>query len=221
LQVLGFDLRGLSVTAPHKGAALAVAGAASPLAEAVGAANTLTWNQGVWEAENTDPEGIMGALASRRMTVEGLSVAVLGAGGAGRAAVFSLSHAGARVVLFNRGVERGRRMADQLRVPFTPLTELDPSRFDLLIHATTLGRHEEDELPFDPRFLHRDTVVMDLVYKESGPTRLVEEVRAHGVRAIDGRELLLHQAVSQFRLMTGEELPLEDGREILGLDGGV
>jgi 3-dehydroquinate dehydratase/shikimate dehydrogenase len=221
LQVLGLDLRGLSVTAPHKGAALAVAGAASPLAETVGAANTLTWNQGVWEAENTDPEGIMGALASRRMTVDGLSAAVLGAGGAGRAAVFSLSHAGARVVLFNRGVERGRRMADQLQVPFTPLAELDPSRFDLLIHATALGRDEEDELPFDPRFLHRDTLVVDLVYKESGPTRLVEEVRAHGVQAIDGRELLLHQAVSQFRLMTGEELPLEDGREILGLEDGV
>ena len=59
LQVLGFDLRGLSVTAPHKAAALAVAGAASPLAETVGAANTLTCNEGVWEAENTDPEGIM------------------------------------------------------------------------------------------------------------------------------------------------------------------
>lgn len=163
----------------------------------------------------------MGALASRRMTVDGLSAAVLGAGGAGRAAVFSLCHAGARVVLFNRGVESGRRMADQLQVPFTPLAELDPGRFDLLIHATALGRDEEDELPFDPRFLHRDTVVVDLVYKESEPTRLVEEVRAHGGRAIDGRELLLHQAVSQFRLMTGEELPLEDGREILGLEGGV
>jgi 3-dehydroquinate dehydratase/shikimate dehydrogenase len=221
LEVLGFDLRGLSVTAPHKGAALAVAGAASPLAETVGAANTLIWNQGVWEAENTDPEGIMGALASRRMTVDGLSAAVLGAGGAGRAAVFSLSRAGSRVVLFNRGVERGRRMAAQLRVPFAPLAELDPSRFDLLIHATALGRDEEDELPFDPRFLHRDTLVVDLVYKESGPTRLVEEVRAQGVKAIDGRELLLHQAVSQFRLMTGENLPLEDGRRILGLEGGV
>ena len=63
--------------------------------------------------------------------------------------------------------------------------------------------------------------MVDLVYKESGPTRLVEEVRAHGIQAIDGRELLLHQAVSQFRLMTGEDLPLKDGREILGLEGGV
>ena len=48
-----------------------------------------------------------------------------------------------------------------------------------------------------------------------------EEVRAQGVQAIDGRELLLHQAVSQFRLMTGEDLPLEVGREVLGLEGGV
>jgi shikimate 5-dehydrogenase len=150
-----------------------------------------------------------------------MSAAVLGAGGAGRAAVFTLSHAGARVVLFNRGVERGKRMAAQLQVPFSPLAELDQSRFDLIIHATALGRDQEDELPFDPRFLHRDTLVVDLVYKESGPTRLVEEVRAHGVKAIDGRELLLYQAVSQFRLMTGEDLPLEAGREILGLEGGV
>jgi 3-dehydroquinate dehydratase/shikimate dehydrogenase len=221
LQVLGFDLGGLSVTAPHKGAALAVAGAASPLAETVGAANTLTCNQGVWEAENTDPEGIMGALASRRVTVDGLSAAVLGAGGAGRAAAFALSRAGARVVLFNRGVERGRRRAAELRVPFTPLSELDPSRFELLIHATALGRDEEDELPFDLRFLRPETLVVELVYRDSGPTRLVREARECGGRAIDGRELLLYQAVSQFRLMTGEELPLADGHEILGLESSV
>lgn len=221
LQVLGFDLRGLSITAPHKRAALAVSGAASPLAETVGAANTLICTEGVWEAENTDPEGIMGALARRELVVEGLSVAVLGAGGAGRAAVFALSRAGARVRLFNRGVERGQRMADQLRVPFTPLEELDPSRFDLLVHATALGRADDDELPFDPGSVRADSLVVDLVYRASGPTRLVEQVRAHGGRAIDGREVLLYQAVSQFRLMTGAELPLAEGLEILGLEEGV
>ena len=58
--------------------------------------------------------------------------------------------------------------------------------------------------------------VVDMVYGPR-PTRLVREVRARGVVAVDGREVLLHQALDQFRLMTGVELPEPLAREILGL----
>ncbi len=60
---MGLPLRGLSVTAPFKEAALAVAGAESPRAGLIGAANTLVWNQDVWEAEATDPDGVVAAAA--------------------------------------------------------------------------------------------------------------------------------------------------------------
>src|SRR4030095_3950665 len=65
LDVLGLPLTGLSVTAPFKEAALAMAGASSPLAERVQSANTLLLNDGVWEAETTDPEGVVQTLLAR------------------------------------------------------------------------------------------------------------------------------------------------------------
>ena len=60
------------MTTPFKEAALAVAGAESPLAGLIGAANTLVWNQGVWEAEATDPDGVVLPLRDRGMDIEGL-----------------------------------------------------------------------------------------------------------------------------------------------------
>src|SRR6185295_18877698 len=113
-EVLGYPLRGFSVTAPFKEAALAVSGAESPLAALIGAANTLVCHDGVWEAEATDPDGVVLPLADRAITVEGAEAAVVGAGGAGRSAVAGLVRAGARVTLFNREAERGKLSAKHL-----------------------------------------------------------------------------------------------------------
>ncbi|HEX6203703.1 MAG TPA: type I 3-dehydroquinate dehydratase [Thermoanaerobaculia bacterium] len=213
---LGMALDGLSVTAPHKRAALAVGGAASPLAESIGAANTLVRREGVWEAESTDPAGVIGPLAERGVALAGRRAVIVGAGGAGRSAVVGLLHAGARVTLANRGSERGEAAAAALGVPFVPLAGLDPAAFDLVVHATSLGRSPDDPPPFDVARLAPGAVLVDLVYGE-GPTALVTAARERGLTAVDGREVLLHQALGQFRLMTGRELPLDVGRRVLGL----
>ncbi len=218
LGFLGFPLEGLAVTAPYKEIALAVAGATSPLAERIGSANTLVRRSGVWEAETTDAEGVREALEKRGIALRGRRAAVLGAGGAGRAAGFGLARAGVRVTLVNRGEERGQRAAAELGLDFLALDELDAGRFDLLVNATPLGRDAEGELPFDPEALAPGATVIDLAYLDGAPTRLVAAARAAGRTAIDGREVLLAQAIPQFRLMTGRRLPADLGREILGLD---
>jgi 3-dehydroquinate dehydratase/shikimate dehydrogenase len=219
LEAIGLPIRGLSVTAPFKEPALAVAGAESPLAGLIGAANTLVWNQGVWEAEATDPDGVVLPLRDRGLTMEGLESAVVGAGGAGRSAAAGLANAGASVTVFNRTPERGRSAADRLKLPYLPLADLDPSRFDLLVNATSLGRGGEDEpLPFDIERLKPGAVVIDLVYLMDRPTRLLTEVARRGGVAIDGREVLIDQARGQFRMMTGRELPLDLARRVAGLE---
>ncbi len=219
LPELGFELKGLSVTAPHKEVALAVAGASSPLAERIGSANTLVCNQGVWEAETTDPEGVLGPLRSRGWSPRGKTVAVLGAGGAGRAAAFALSQGGATVCLVNRDAERGQRVSLELALEPLSWGDFEPRRFDLVVHATPLGLAEADETPFDASGLRRDAVVMDLVYRKEGPTRLVREARERGCTTVDGREVLLAQAMPQFRLMTGREMPAGPARQLLDLAG--
>jgi 3-dehydroquinate dehydratase/shikimate dehydrogenase len=145
LEVLGLPIHGLSITAPFKAAALAVAGAESPLAGLVGGANTLVLRQGVWEAESTDPEGVVEPLRERGIEIEGRTAAVVGAGGAGRAAAVGLSRAGARVTLFNRSAERGERAAEELGLECRPLGELAVAlgEFEMVVNATPVGRGGE------------------------------------------------------------------------------
>lgn len=218
LPALGWPLRGLAVTAPHKEVALAVAGAASPRASSIGAANTLILNDGVWEAESTDPEGVLEPLRRRGVVLEGAKVAVVGAGGAGRSAVVGLHAAGARLTLVNRDEDRGRRAAHDLAIPFEPLGGFDPGSFEVIVQATSLGRHADDPLPFDPGRLSPGAVVVDLVYGEK-PTPLLTAIAARGGRVIDGREVLLDQAAEQFLRMTGRKLPRAVAREALRLPG--
>ena len=214
---LGLPLEGLSVTAPHKDVAFAVAGATSPLADRLQAVNTLRRRGGVWEGESTDAEGVVAALAARGVPVRGRRTAVVGCGGAGRAAALGLALAGARVEIVNRGSERGLAAAQALGLPFVPLAGLDPARYELLVHATPLGRAAADESPLAVDRLATGAVVVDLVYGEA-PTRLVEEARRRGLPAVDGREVLLRQAAPQFLAMTGRPLPLEVAARALGLE---
>lgn len=217
LEELGFRLRGLSVTTPYKRIASAVGGACSPLVEWLGSANTLICREGVWEAESTDGEGVSAPIEHHLGSVTGEQAVVMGAGGAGRAAVVALRDLGAEVTLVNRGEERGKRAAKELRVPYRRLEGFDPQGTRILVHATPLGRAADDPLPIDPGRLDKEAMVIDLVYLPEEETRLVREARATGRLAIDGREVLVGQAVSQFRLMTGHQMPYEEAMETVGL----
>ncbi len=218
LEQIGMPLQGLSITTPHKESALAVSAAPSPRAELIGAVNTLVSNDGVWEGESTDPEGVVLPLRARRIDFPSRRAAVVGAGGAGRAAAEGLAVAGAQVTLVNRDAERGQQAATLLKLPFIPLEELRPAPFDLIVNATSLGRQAGDPLPFAVDGLAPETVVVDLVYTEE-PTPLLRAARERGLATVDGREVLVHQALGQFRWMTGREMPLATALRIVGLDG--
>ena len=218
LERLGMPLAGLSVTMPHKEIALAVAGASSPLAARVRAANTLVRRRGVWEAENTDPEGVVRALEARGMTVGGRLVLVAGTGGAGRSAAVGLARAGATVELANRTASRGLEVAERLDMPLVDLEDLDEARYDVLVNATPLGRRAQDPLPFDLERARRGATVLDMAYSGEQTTALVAGAAARGLKVVEGREILLGQAGSQFRMMTGLDMPLPEARRLLGLE---
>ena len=216
LNALGIPLWGLSVTAPYKEVALSVATVSSPRAQHIGAANTLVLRGDQWQAAATDPEGVVLALRHAGVEIPGAAAAVVGCGGAGKAAAVGLQQAGAKVTLVNRGEERGHKAAVELRLPFVPLAELDPARFQILVQATSLGSRDDDPLPFDPAAIAPGASVVDMVYGAE-PTPLIRQVRAARGVGVDGLEVLLHQALDQFRLMTGCQLEEPLAREILGL----
>ncbi len=211
---LGMPLRGLTVVSPHKEAALAVAGPKCPMVRRAGSSNILFWMNGTWTAETTDPEGVLLILRERGIPVKRKRAAVVGCGGAGRPVAAALDQAGAEVTLVNRGSERGQLAVSLLGLPFVPLSELKVDGFSIVVHATPVGR-DDNQLPFAIDRLSEDAVVVDLVYG-SKPTPLVTGTRSLGRVAIEGREVLLTQVLHQFQLMTGRHMPKVLARQVLG-----
>lgn len=199
---------GLSVTLPHKEAALRLADSAAPSARAVGAANTLVVREGRLEAHNTDGVGLLSALAGQGVTLKGARVLVLGAGGAARAAVQAAQASGAACVwVSNRTPERAQRLADAFGAVAVPTSGLAPllQDVDVLLQASAAGlsRPTESALPVGC-VLHPRLTVLEMVYQPL-ETLLLRDARASGARGVDGLWMLIHQALEQCRLWTGVE----------------
>jgi 3-dehydroquinate dehydratase/shikimate dehydrogenase len=205
LRELGLPLRGLSVSGPLKEVALHVADVVSPVARTAGAANALTRRGGRWRAATTDASAVTAVLRWAGVSPAGRPAAVVGCGGAGRAAAVALREAGAAVTMVNRGETRGRLAADLLGLPFTPLKAFRPTGPALVVHAT--GLHTG--LPFPVDGLAPGAAVLDMVCPPDGPSALVTAARERGLRAVDGRRLRAVEAAHQFRLMTGRPMPPE------------
>jgi shikimate dehydrogenase len=205
LAVAGF--RGINVTIPHKEAALALATDPTPRAAAIGAANTLIFEPDgrIW-ADNTDAPGLIEALP---LAPAGRTALVLGAGGSARAAVWALRDAGAAEVrIWNRTAERARALAADLGGVAVELA----APADLLVHATASGLDPGEDafkpLPIDADDVTSYECVVDLVYRDT-ETPLVQAARAHRVRVVSGRELLVRQGALSFELFTGRRAPIE------------
>ena len=201
---LGLSLGGLTVTAPYKEAALALAHSRSAPAVAAGSANLLLRRNGGWRAETTDPQGVLDAVAARGIPVRGVAAVVVGAGGAGRAIAGALKEAGALVTLANRSTSAGRLAARRLGLRFVPLARLRPADYALVINATPVGTDGVSSL-IDPRALNATAVVVDLGYGRS-VTPLVAGARARGLTVIDGLEVLDHQVRHQYERMAEADM---------------
>jgi shikimate dehydrogenase len=203
----GVGFAGANVTIPHKEAALALADEATGRARAIGAANTLTFEEdGRIHADNTDAPGLIDALPH---DPAGQRALVLGAGGSARAAVWALLDAGAvEVMVWNRTRERAERLCAELggRV----VDRAEPA--DLLVHATSVGLRPGED-PFKLLPLGADDVrgyacLVDLVYG-TGPTGLIAAARAAGVEVVGGLEILVRQGARSFERWTGRPAPLD------------
>jgi shikimate dehydrogenase len=199
---------GANVTIPHKERALALS-TPDPRARAVGAANTLWYDNNELRSTNTDIEGFIDNLDACAPGWDAAADAlVLGAGGSSRAVVFGLIERGIRRVhLANRTISRARLLADQFGACVDPVAwdaidDLLPST-GLLVNTTSLGMQGQPALEIDVGRLPADAVVADLVYVPLH-TALLSAARARRLRTADGLGMLLHQAVRGFELWFGQ-----------------
>jgi shikimate dehydrogenase len=218
LRALGFA--GLSVTVPHKEQVMDCIDEIDPVAQRIGAVNTLLfWHKpGGTEVTvrgfNTDWLGSNLALAEKMNLAES-KVLVIGAGGAAKAVCFGLVESGAEVIITNRTAEKGRELADWLGCAFVSSDQLAAVHADGLVNTTSVGMEPHaDGIAIAPELLHHFSVVMDIVYAPL-QTRLLQEATKAGCQTIDGLSMLQYQAAVQLKIWTGEQVPQDVLRQAL------
>ena len=218
------NFSGFSVTIPHKQNALNFArvnqGFVEPLAEKIGAVNTLIISRdGKLSAYNTDYSAALDAITStlgiNRDGLKDLPVAVIGAGGVARAIVAGLSDAGAKIKIYNRTVTRGEKLAAEFNCDFAPLVDLPNIDAKLLINCTSLGMYPNvDVTPVPEECLKRDMAVFDTVYNPA-ETLLLNQAKQVGAKTIDGISMFVNQGLAQFKLFTNTDGNAELMREMV------
>jgi shikimate dehydrogenase len=219
--IRGLNIRGMNVTIPHKVSIMQFLDLIDPLAEKIGAVNTIVNDAGVLTGYNTDATGFLETLHAKDIEPKEKRVLLLGAGGAARAIGCILAEEGARLSILNRKQELSwaedlsKRLACyySVNVNIGELTNENLQRAivdtDILVNATSVGMSpDNDQTPVVADLLCANLTVFDVVYNPL-PTRLLREAKVAGARTIDGLEMLVWQGAIAFEKWTGKKAPID------------
>jgi shikimate dehydrogenase len=210
---------GANVTVPYKQDVIPYLDELSDDARHLGAVNTIVNRAGRLFGLNTDVPGFAADLREHDIDVRGKTVVLLGAGGAARGVAAALAGMGiGRLVIANRTLARAEAIAAQY-AEIARVTGIDGSAFQesladaaLLVNATSIGLHGDD-MPIEREALELlpdAAAVYDLIYR---PTGLLRAAESHGLRAVDGLGMLIHQGALAWEAWTAVPPPLEVMRE--------
>jgi 3-dehydroquinate dehydratase/shikimate dehydrogenase len=188
-----------------------------PLTARIGACNTLRVGaDGKIVGFNTDVAGVVRPL-EKRLRLRGAKIAVLGAGGAARAAVFGLVEQGAEVFIVNRTHETAVALARKAKAKALKHDQLAKTRFDVLINTTPCGMTGSKEaMPIEEKELNA-ALVFDMVYNPM-ETPLLKLAKERGVPVISGVEMFVQQGARQFEIWTGKPAPEAEMRRVVELE---
>lgn len=228
--------RGLNVTIPHKQAVALLCDELSPLAQRLGAVNTLTpLPNGGWHGHNTDVEGFLAPLHHNEVNWSGTRAVVLGCGGSARAVVAGLQDLNpSDITVVGRRAETLHPFCSDLQqgrptssVQLQPLLDNDPNlqtriqQADLVVNTTPIGMSslqpdQGSTLPLGVDIwdnLTAQTVLYDLIYTPR-PTPWLQRGEALGCRTYDGLEMLVQQGAAALRRWSGiDDVPVNAMRE--------
>jgi 3-dehydroquinate dehydratase/shikimate dehydrogenase len=170
-------------------------------------------------AYNTDYAGaldaIMAGMGIGRKDLRNLPVAVVGAGGVSRAIVAGLTDAGAKVMIYNRTLERAKELAADFGGEAAGLDNLSCLNAKLLVNCTSIGMHPNvDATPVPAEYIKPDMTVFDTVYNPA-ETLLLKQAKAQSAKTIDGIAMFVNQAAAQFHLFTDHPANTNLMREVV------
>jgi 3-dehydroquinate dehydratase/shikimate dehydrogenase len=204
---------GLSVTIPHKEKIIGFLDGCDPLAEKIGAVNTVVVGGGRrLYGYNTDYVGVLRSL-EQRMTLAGSRILLFGAGGAARAAAFALAQAGSIVCVCARRPERARALAKAIGGRAVLRENLSQESFDAIVNCTPIGMHPTGGSPLASSELNC-RIVMDMVYRPR-ETELLRLARRKRLQIISGLEMFLAQGFAQHEIWTGKRAPENAMRRVV------
>ena len=212
------NLLGLNVTVPYKSDVIPYLTDIDPLAENIGAVNTLVRTETGYKGYNTDMPGLYRAMCEDGVKVKGEKVLILGAGGVARAVAMLLLDKGAReAILLNRTVQKAQEVADEVNriagrkfakvMPMDAYDTLPAGKGYLAIQATSVGMYPGCDAAVieDPAFYEKVHTGYDLIFNPP-KTRFMELVESQGGKAYNGAKMLLYQGIIAFELWTGCEI---------------
>jgi len=213
------NIRGLNVAIPHKVAVIQFLDELDPLADKIGAVNTIVNDNGVLKGYNTDATGFLRAMLERGIEPEGKRVVILGSGGASRAVSFILAERGSRLVILNRTWDKAKGCADRISEVFQSeaiALKLDRENLatalsgtDILVNTTSVGMSPNvNETPVTSDLFKPGLVVYDIVYNPI-KTKLLEEAEEAGAEIIGGLDMLVWQGALAFEKWTGLKAPVD------------
>lgn len=216
LGIRALDIKGVSVTIPHKVEVMKYLDEVDEESRKIGAVNTIINNNGRLLGANTDWIGVVRTL-QEAMDIKGRTFLILGVGGTALAALFGIIREGGLPVIVNRPEEEetGRKIARLWDCPFYPLSEIGQLQKDFLINTTPVGMYPNvEQSPVSPEILGNFRWVMDVVYNPY-KTQLLRDALAAGCGVRSGLDMFVHQGAEQIRLWTGREPNLALMREVV------
>lgn len=214
------NIRGVNVTIPHKVSVIPLLDEIEPLAEKIGAVNTIVNNKGRFKGYNTDAAGFLKAMLESGVEPKGKKVIIMGAGGASRAISFTLAERRAGIVILNRKLEMDWAVELATSISHFFYTEVRALELndknlssvlenaDILVNATSVGMHPDiNKTPVPPGLLKSELVVFDIVYNPL-KTRLLAEAEKAGAKTISGIDMLVWQGALAFELWTKTKAPI-------------
>lgn len=221
-----FDILGMNVTVPHKCRVIDALKEIDPLAEKIGAVNTLVRVEGGYKGYNTDIIGLWRELVEENVEITGREVIILGAGGASKAITYLCAEKKASgIYLLNRSVDKAEAIASEVNRHFgkvvIPLSldeysSLPCDRKYPVIQTTSVGLHPfDDEAPIDNEAFYKLVDVgVDIIFNPS-ETKFMKLCKKAGARAYNGLKMLLYQGIAAFELWNDVKVPQELADKIL------
>ena len=209
---IDWNLKGFSVTIPHKESILKHLDHIDEAAQSIGAVNTVQKIEGKLHGFNTDEKGFIKPLLNAYGSLKNTNVGILGNGGAARACIYALKKENAKVTIFARTPRKAENLANDFNVDLQELSTQypEPGTQHILINTTPLGTigRLEKETPVSGNQMKNLHLVYDLVYNPF-ETKFIREAKKLDVPTLGGLAMLVAQGIEQFKIWTKREVPIE------------